>query len=274
MDKQYIYKEGSALLQKVRECKPIVHHMTNYVTVNDCANIVLALGGSPIMADEKKELHDIGKLSNALVLNIGTINDSLLEGMKIAAVNASERKIPIILDPVGAGASTYRTAAVDQLLSSINPTVIRGNLSEIKSVAHLSSHTSGVDSSPVDEAQGISHAIEVAKQVAQDLNCVVAVSGKSDIITDGKQVVLVENGDVMLTRITGTGCMSTSMIATLCAISSSPFLASIVATAAMGIAGERASEKRGMGTFHSELFNIIGSFDGKELEKWGALNVR
>lgn len=274
MDSQHMYATYEQILQAVRKKKPVVHQITNYVTVQDCANMVLALGGSPIMADEQEELSDIVRLSNALVLNIGTLNERTRASMLMASRYAQEVGIPIVLDPVGSGASRYRTQAVQSLISAVMPNVIRGNLSEIRSVAQLSSHTSGVDSAHVDDAAGIEETQELAWSLAKKLGCVVAITGKTDIVSDGSSLAAIGNGHISLTHITGTGCMSSALVGTCCAVTDDFFAATVTALLCMGIAGELASVHTGLGVFHSALFDHMSTFDGVCLKQKGSLYVR
>ncbi len=274
MNNDKLFREGQDLLQKVRERKPIVHHITNYVTVNDCANIVLALGGSPIMADEICEVEQIVDISDALVLNIGTLNSRTFESMCTAALHAKEKGIPIVIDAVGAGATFFRTDSVHQLISIASPSVIKGNLSEILSVAGSTSHTAGVDVSQKDDPDNISKIADIAHALARKVGCIVAVTGKTDIICDSTHVVTVENGTSRLSQITGTGCMSSSMVATLCAASSCYLTATATAIAVMAIAGETAETAEGLGTFHSHLIDAVSLFESHMLRKRGRLYVR
>jgi hydroxyethylthiazole kinase len=274
MVKQHIYTSSERILKAVRERKPIIHQITNYVTVQDCANVVLALGGSPIMADAQEELYEIVRLSNALVINIGTLNDRTLSSMQRASRYARECGIPIVLDPVGSGASTYRTDAVQSLISTIVPTVIRGNLSEIQSVAHLGSFTSGVDAAVGDCEEQIAQSMELACNLGRKLGCIIAITGKTDIVSDGTSIATIENGHPALTRITGTGCMSTAMVGTCCAVTDDYFPATVTALLCMGISGELASIHSGLGRFHTALFDCFSTLDGDLLMQRGKLHVR
>lgn len=267
------FEKGIALMQAVRVKKPIVHHLTNYVTVNDCANVVLAMGASPIMADEAGEVEQIVDLSSALLLNIGTANERTLASMVMAAKAADEKKIPIILDPVGAGASTFRTVAVKRLLASTTPTVLRGNLSEIKCIAGLCSTTSGVDASAADSEGGKEAAIEVAKQLASELGCIVAITGKIDVISDGGHCIIIENGTSRLSEVTGTGCMTTSLVASLCAEADDFLVATAMGILIMCLAGELSQQEKGLGSFHQALIDNISTMDGAIITGRGKVNV-
>lgn len=274
MDMHQVYASSEKILRTIRERKPIIHQITNYVTAQDCANIVLALGGSPIMADAQEELFEIVQLSNALVINIGTLNDRTLSSMYTASRFAREGNIPIILDPVGSGASSYRTEAVQSLISTVIPTVIRGNLSEIRSVAHLDSHTSGVDSAGSDGPEHIEQSMEIAYNLSRKLGCIIAITGKTDVVSDGTSIATIENGHPSLTQITGTGCMSTAMVGTCCAVTDDYFSSTVTALLGMGIAGELASIHSGLGKFRTALFDSISTLDGALLMQRGKLHVR
>ena len=273
----------SALLNKVRENKPLVHHITNYVTVNDCANITLGIGASPVMADAIGEAADIAAIAQAVVLNMGTLNERTIPSMIAAGKSANEKGIPVLFDPVGAGASKLRNDTAASLISEVKLTVLRGNISEIKFIAGLRSETKGVDASSGD-ATDADDAGQIAKKLAEKLNCIVVISGATDIISDGKKIVYVENGHPMLGNLTGTGCMCSSLIGSFCgANSSDPFAASVAAMLCMGIAGEMAStgsatelastggslslSKGGNGSFHAALHDAISRMDVATLER-------
>ncbi|MBV5279466.1 MAG: hydroxyethylthiazole kinase, partial [Campylobacteraceae bacterium] len=202
-----IRKQINEALAQVKVKRPLVHHLTNYVTVNDCANVVLAIGASPVMADEVKEVEEMVSICNALVLNIGTGNERTLEAMIKVGKMANAQNIPVLLDPVGVGATPFRFKSVAKLLKKIRFSVIRGNMAEIKTVAGLEAKSAGVDSLE-DESDGA----KVAKNLALKLGCVIAITGKTDIVSDGITTYLLDNGDINLTKVTGTGCMSSSLI--------------------------------------------------------------
>ncbi|WP_321301320.1 hydroxyethylthiazole kinase [uncultured Sphaerochaeta sp.] len=274
MDTKQMYSNSTEILLAIRERKPIIHQITNYVTVQDCANVVLAMGGSPIMADAEQELEDIVCLSNALVINIGTLNDRTRSSMFLAARIARDHGIPIILDPVGAGASSYRTNTIQSLISDLVPTVIRGNLSEIRSVAQMSSHTLGVDSAGCDGSGQVEQTKKIAWNLSRKLGCIIAITGKIDIVSDGISIAIIENGHPDLTQITGTGCMSTAMVGTCCAVTNDYFSATVTALLGMGIAGELASVHAGLGNFHTALFDHFSKLDGALLKQRGNLYVK
>jgi len=259
----------AALLNKVRENKPLVHHITNYVTVNDCANITLAIGASPVMADAIGEAADIAAIARAVVLNMGTLNERTIPSMIAAGKAANAKGIPVVFDPVGAGASKLRNDTAADLIREVKLSVIRGNISEIKFAAGLSSQTKGVDASDSDIAGADSAG--TAQALAQKLGCVVVISGAVDTISDGAKIVLVENGHPMLGNLTGTGCMCSSLIGSFCgAAPDEPLAAAAAAMMCMGIAGELAYEnagQRGNGSFRAALHDAISRMDAAMLEK-------
>lgn len=257
------------LLTLVRGTKPLVHHITNYVTVNDCANITLGIGASPVMADSIHEVADIAAIASALVLNMGTLNERTIPSMLAAGQAANKKGIPVVLDPVGVGASPFRTATARELIQGVKISVLRGNISEIKSIAGMQSETKGVDAAASDAAS-TSDGGQIAQTLAKKLDCVVVISGAVDVIADGSKIALVENGHPMLAGITGTGCMCSSLIGSFCgAAPGEIFTATVLAMACMGVAGEIAWEKAGHlggGSFHTALHDAISTMDDKILE--------
>ena len=259
---------AAALIEKVREQKPLVHHITNYVTVNDCANITLAIGASPIMADALAEAADIASISKTVVLNMGTLNERTIPSMLAAGKAANSKGIPVVFDPVGAGASSLRNETVRQILNEVDITIVRGNISEIRYIAGLSASTKGVDASDSDMSDD-SSALEVARITAQKLGCVAAITGAVDYISDGVNGWRIENGHPMLAGLTGTGCMCSSLLGSFCgAAPDEPLTASIAALLTMGIAGELAYEKAGTsgnGSFRAALHDAVSRMDSKTL---------
>ncbi|MGB8309871.1 MAG: hydroxyethylthiazole kinase [Methanoregula sp.] len=241
----------SALLSQARKQRPLVHHITNYVTVNDCANITICAGGAPVMADAWEEAGEMAALSSALVLNIGTLNSGIIKSMIFAGKMANERKIPIVLDPVGAGATRFRTESCRRLLDELTIATVKGNAGEIGVLAGVDSKVRGVDSEGMK-----GDPVTVARTFARDAGITVVISGATDIITDGERVLLVENGHPMMGTLSGTGCMATSITGVCAAVSDDRVIAAATALAAFGLAGERAAEKsRGPGSFKSALFD-------------------
>ncbi|MGD0079878.1 MAG: hydroxyethylthiazole kinase [Methanoregula sp.] len=239
----------------VRERRPLVHHITNYVTVNDCANITLCAGGAPVMADAPEEVEEMAAVAGALVLNIGTLNTAQIGSMLLAGRMANEREIPVILDPVGAGATRMRTACARRLLDELEIAVLKGNAGEIGVIAGAEGRVRGVDSHGLE-----GDPVAVAKGLARSLGITVAVSGATDIVTNGRRVILVDNGHPMMGSISGTGCMAASVTGTFAAVSHDTLAASVAAFAAFGIAGERAAAAScGPGSFKQALFDELAA---------------
>jgi hydroxyethylthiazole kinase len=272
-------KKISESLCSIRERKPLVHHITNYVTVNDCANITLAIGGSPVMADDINEVRDMVCLASSLVINIGTLNSRTVDAMLEAGKKANELNIPVILDPVGAGATPYRTETAKRIMDEIKLAVIRGNLSEIKTLYGIKAQTKGVDSSealPKKEGE-LQQVKELAKAFANKLNTVVAITGAADIITDGSKLYTVENGHEIMSKITGTGCMCTSLIGSYLGAGEDTLLAALGGVASMGIAGEVAYERldkehEGTGTLKTKIIDVIYNLSEEVLLKRVKIN--
>ncbi len=257
-------------LEELRQKKPIIHHITNYVTVNDCANIVLAIGASPIMADDIGEVEAITAISSALVLNIGTLNQRTISSMLAAGKKANQRNIPVILDPVGAGASELRNQTVTRLLEQVKISILRGNMSEIRFISGLEASTKGVDAAESDIAKSDQSGMEIAKSLAKKLNAVVAITGATDLISDGKRTVQIQNGHPMLSYVTGTGCMSTSLVGAFAGVTSDYFLAASAGITCMGIAGEIAYEtagSKGTGSYHGAIIDSISTLNPQMIVK-------
>ena len=266
-------REFSRLIEAVRSKKPLVHHITNYVTVNDCANATLAIGASPIMADAIEEAADIAAISSSLVINIGTLNERTIESMIAAGKSANAHGIPIVFDPVGAGASKLRNDTTEKILSELKVSVIRGNISEIRYISGLSSNTKGVDASESDSS---SNAGEITRELAQRLGCVVAATGATDAISGGHRTVYIKNGTPMLSCITGAGCMCSSLVGSFAgAAPGELFAGTAAAILCMGIAGDISAEKNssaGNGSFRSGVLDAIYNMDAATLEKRARLN--
>lgn len=233
-------------IKNIREKNPIIHNITNYVTVNDCANILLACGASPIMADEIEEMEDIVKISNGLNINIGTLNARTVESMIFAGKLANKMGHTITLDPVGVGASTLRGEVVKRLLKEVKFSVICGNISEIKALALGTLGSKGVDANLEDVVteQNLQNTIEVISNFSQKLDSIIVVTGEIDIIAKNEVIYIVKNGHEMMSKITGTGCMLTALIGGFIAANRESIVESVVdAVCAMGLAGERAKER-------------------------------
>jgi hydroxyethylthiazole kinase len=262
-DTQGLKENMGYLLDKVKADRPLVHQITNFVTANDCANMVLAIGGSPVMAIDQAEAEEIVSPASCLVLNLGTLTSDRVTAMLLAGMQANRLGIPVVLDPVGAGASSLRTRSAEQIAKEIKLAVVRGNGSELRALAGLRSHTRGVESA-MDLRQA-----PFAKQLAEQLGCVVAATGAQDVVTDGRRSLLVNNGDQWLTRITGTGCMATALVGACCGVSNDYLLAAATALTIMGIAGEKAAgdaAEAGNGTFRTKLFDHVSCLSSSELK--------
>ncbi len=256
---------------KVRETVPLVHNITNYVTVNDVANAELAIGGSALMADDIAEVRDMVSIASCTNINMGTLNARTIESMVEAGKVAGETGTPMVFDPVGAGASGLRNQTTERILAETSPTVIRGNLSEISFVAGVGASTKGVDSSDADASND---PVEVAKKVAAERGCVVAITGAVDVVTDGKVVYKISNGSPLMSKITGTGCMCDGLIGCFVgALDSLDDTAEVaVATAgailSMGLAGELTANSLkehhgcvGTGSLHIGIIDRLSLLD-------------
>lgn len=266
-----IINECAKLVDEVRKACPLVHNITNYVTVNDVANIELAMGSSPIMADDENEVCDITSISKALVINIGTLNSRTIEAMLKAGKTANEKNIPVVLDPVGAGASKLRNDTTKKILDCIKCAVIRGNLSEMSFIAGLDVSTKGVDSSDADSKND---KLSVAKTVAEKYGCVAAITGEIDVVTDLKRTAEISNGHKMLSSVTGTGCMTSGLVGGYCGAGDN-FIAAVTAISSMGIAGEKSFEKfgtYGTGSFHIGIIDEISRLDSKTFMERAKIN--
>jgi hydroxyethylthiazole kinase len=255
-------------LKAVKEKSPLIHHITNYVTVNDCANMTLAIGASPVMADDIEEVEEMVGFSGALVINIGTLNERTIRSMITAGKKANEHGIPVILDPVGIGATKLRTNTVKRLLENIKFTVIRGNMSEIKLLGGIDTIIKGVDSTASAEGGE-----EIAATLSKSLSCTIAITGAVDIVTDGIRICHITNGDKLLSSITGTGCMCTSLIGSYLGAGKDSFISAIGGIMTMGLAGELAlkslKENEGIGTFKTRLFDEVFLMNSDKLVNGG-----
>ena len=222
----------------LRNKRPLVHHITNYVTVNDCANITLCIGGAPVMADALEEVEEMVSMAGSLVLNIGTLNDRQVDSMLLAGKMANQRGIPIVLDPVGAGATRYRTETVCRLMDQCDISIIKGNAGEIGVLAGTGGIVRGVDSGGLT-----GDPIVITRELARSSGSIVITSGETDIVSDGKSTYLVANGHELMGKISGTGCMATSIVAAFAAVSQDLIVGSVAALAAFGIAGECAARR-------------------------------
>lgn len=255
-------------LQAVRERAPLVHSITNFVVMNFNANALLAVGASPVMAHAHEEVVDMVGIAQALVLNIGTLEPAWITSMRMALQAARQRGIPVVLDPVGAGATPYRNRALAELLAAGAPQVVRGNASEIMSVAGLAAATRGVDSSA---ASG--EALDAARALARDRGCVVCISGADDHVVDAQgRWLTLSNGHPWMTRITGVGCSASALVGAFCAVQPDAWRATAAAMAVLGVVGEWAAERAqaaggGVGRMQIELLDGLQLLDAETFER-------
>ena len=269
------------MLENVRKNCPLIHNITNYVTVNDCANIVIACGASPIMADDKEEVAEITAICSGLNINIGTLNSRTIASMLIAGKRANELNHPVVLDPVGAGASKLRTETAMQLLQEVKFSVIRGNISEIKTLASGSGTTKGVDADVADKVteENLDDVIAFAKAFAKKTGAVIAITGAIDIVADSEKAYCIRNGHPMMSSITGTGCQLSAMTAAFVTANPNQLLeATAAAVSAMGYAGEvaysRLTEMDGNSTYRNYIIDAIYNMTPEMLEKGAKYEVR
>ncbi len=250
-------------LAQVRRRAPLIHNLTNYVVMNNTANALLALGASPVMAHAREEVEEMASIASAVVLNIGTLEPAWVEAMLLAGSKGRQRGIPVVFDPVGAGATTYRNTACDQILRTCHPTIIRGNASEIMALAGVGVHTKGVDSTAASDA-----ALAAAHRLAGATEAIVVISGPTDYITDGTRTETVRNGHPMMARTTGLGCTATAVVAAFAAVNADPFEAALHGMAVMGIAGEIAAVRsRGNGSLQLHFLDELFGLDGETIRK-------
>ncbi len=250
-------------LKKVRENAPLIHNITNYVVMNTTANALLSIGASPVMAHAKEEMKEMVSIASALIINIGTLSEKWIEAMHIAGKAAKERDKPVILDPVGAGATSLRTNTTKALIEEVKPDIIRGNASEILAIAKAQSSTKGVDSTASSD-----EAAEVAGELADQTGAVVSISGATDFITDGKDVHEVSFGHPLMGKITGTGCTASALSGVFSAVNKDFLTASTEAMITMGIAGEMAAkEADAPGTFLIKFLDALYKIDEKAISK-------
>lgn len=276
-------------LENVRTHTPLVHNITNYVTVNDVANVLLAIGASPIMSDEPEDVEDITSICNGLNINIGTLNKHSIEAMFLAGKRANECGNVVVLDPVGAGASKLRTSTAMELIDNIKFDVIRGNISEIKTIANGSGTTKGVDADIADAVteENLPQMIEFTKNLAGKLDCIIAITGAIDIVANSGKCFVIYNGNKAMSKITGTGCQLSSLI---CAFVSGAvrqndiedmeymkLKATAAAVCTMGLAGEKGfdllQDNEGNSTYRNRIIDSIYNMTGEELERGARYEV-
>lgn len=269
------------MLENVRQSMPLIHNITNYVTVNDCANILLACGGSPIMADDIGEVEEITSICGGLNINIGTLNGRTIPAMLAAGKKANELGHPVVLDPVGAGASNLRTNTALKLLEEIRFTVIRGNISEIKTLAFGSGSTKGVDADVADSVteENLDQAVAFAKDFSKKTGAVIAITGAIDIVTDAEKAYCIRNGDADMSKITGTGCQLSAMTAAYVTANQDHVLdAAAAAVCVMGVCGEKAKRRMreldGNSSYRNYIIDAVYNLTTEELERGAKYEVR
>lgn len=249
-------------LQLIRSQGPLVHNITNYVVMNSTANALLALGASPVMAHAVEEVEEMTNLASALVLNIGTLSGPWIEAMVLAGRKAKSRRIPTVLDPVGAGATTLRTVASLRLLKEGAPRIIRGNASEIRALVNQEGLTKGVDAT-----HGVEEALEAAQILSRRWECAVCVSGATDLIVQGDRIARIHNGHPIMSRVTGMGCTATALAGAFAAVNPDPYAALRNAMALMGVTGELAAARSGgPGGFQVAFLDALANLSQEEAE--------
>jgi hydroxyethylthiazole kinase len=258
------------LFERVGKEKPLVHHITNYVTAYDCAGMTRAFGALPVMAQAKEESGDMAAIASSLVLNIGTLDPELIESMIVAGKSANKKGIPVVLDAVGAGATKLRNDAAEKLLDSIRIDIIKGNASEIAKLAGHNVTTRGVEATNVE-----ADLIETAGSLARKRKATVVITGKEDIVSDGRKTYIVKNGHEMMGKVVGTGCMAASVIGAFAAVEIDSTLASAAALSVYGIAGELAAKgAKGPGSFKVRLYDAVYNLKREQIEGMSKIEER
>jgi hydroxyethylthiazole kinase len=250
-------------LRRLRETRPLVHQITNYVVMNETANATLALGALPVMAHAPEEVEEMVGLAGALVLNIGTLSAPWIESMLLAGRAANAAGVPVVLDPVGAGATRFRTDTAKRILEEVDVAVVRGNAGEVATLIGVDAEVRGVESLAAGSDPG-----ELAREAATRLGVVASVTGPTDHVSDGASVVAIRNGHPLLASITGTGCMSTAVTGCFLAVEPGrPLSAAVDALVAFGVAGEDAArDAKGPGSFHVALYDSLAALDPETLD--------
>jgi len=250
-------------LRLLRERRPLVHQITNYVVMNETANATLALGALPVMAHAREEVEEMVALAGALVINIGTLSPHWVDAMLAAGRAANAGGVPVVLDPVGAGATRYRTETAKRILTDVDVAVVRGNAGEVATLIGVDAEVRGVESIGAGGDPA-----ELAREAARALAVVASVTGAVDHVSDGERVVRIANGHPLLAAVTGTGCMSTAITGCFLAVAGSAFDAAAEALVAFGVAGEDAARgAKGPGTFHANLYDALAALDPDTLDR-------
>ncbi|HUH14256.1 MAG TPA: hydroxyethylthiazole kinase [Gaiellaceae bacterium] len=249
--------DPGATLGTIRERRPLVHNLTNYVVMNETANAILALGALPVMAHAREEVEEMVGLAGALVLNIGTLSEDWVEAMLLAGAAANERGVPVVFDPVGVGATGYRTRTAKRILDEVDVAVLRGNPGEVATLVGVEAEVRGVES-----VGGGGDPAALARDAARTLGVVASVTGPVDHVSDGERSAAIANGHELLAAITGTGCMSTALTGCFLAGKEDAFEAAAEALVAFGVAGEdAAADAKGPGSFHVALYDALAALD-------------
>jgi len=268
-DAQTIGTHAADLLNAVRNNRPLVHHITNTVTINDCANITLSVGAAPVMAGAIEEVAEMAKIAGALVLNIGTLTPGQVDAMIVAAEMANRHNIPVILDPVGAGSTRLRTASAELILEECTITILKGNRGEIGVLAGSGGTVRGVDSGGC-----LGDPIDATRICAEQWDTTTVMTGDIDIVVSDRSVYLVRNGHPMMDRLSGTGCMAASVTAAFAAVSQDSGIAAAAALAAFGFSGEIAGERaRGPYSFRIGLVDALSLLAPEKLQKGARIEV-
>jgi len=250
------------MLRELRGRKPLIHQITNYVVMNETANATLAIGALPVMAHAPEEVEEMASVAGAVVLNIGTLSSHWIDAMAAAGKAANRANVPVVLDPVGVGATTFRTDTARRLLDEVEVAVLRGNAAEVATLAGLAAEIRGVESIGADAAGA-----EIARTAANALGLIASVTGATDHVSDGTRTLAVANGDPLLAAITGSGCMSSALTGCFVAVDASVDGAA-AALAAFGVAGEDAArDAKGPGTFHANLYDALANLTPEELDE-------
>lgn len=262
-------KRAAENLNEIRTKKPLIHNITNFVVMNYTANVLLACGASPVMAHAHEEVEEMVSFAGALVLNIGTLTPYWIDSMIKAGKKANELNVPVILDPVGSGATKLRTDSAKKILDELTIKVVRGNASEVLSLAKEGSKTKGVDS-----IHSVEEASESAIILAKELDATLAITGETDLVTDGDRICRISNGHKMMGYVTGTGCAATAVTGVFLAVDNDPVTATASALAYFGLAGESGAEKADApGSFQTAALDALYTIDAKELEEGARIHV-
>jgi hydroxyethylthiazole kinase len=248
---------------RIRDNSPLIHNITNYVVMNTTANAILSVGASPVMAHAPEEVDEMIGIAGALVINIGTLSDKWIQAMLKAGKAALSKGVPVVLDPVGAGATKYRTKTAQEIVSRVKPAIIRGNASEILALARAENKTKGVDST-----HGTDAALNDARELAAKLNCTISISGETDIVLNPDTTIRIKNGHLMMPKVTGLGCTASALSGVFSAVNKSPVMAAAHAMATMGICGEMAAaESEGPGSLQTRFIDALYNLNKEEIEK-------